>query len=69
MSDLAITWTAIISAAAIGGFSAYLDRRPYLPGKVWYFPFRAVMLICVLAIIFATAHLITLFTGFQLPGR
>jgi hypothetical protein len=37
--------------------------------KVWYIPYQALMLLSVLAIILVAAHLITLYTGYTLPGR
>ncbi len=69
MTDLVITWIGVGAALIIGGFSVYKDRQPYVPGKVWYIPYRALLLLSVLAIILAAAHLITLYTGYTLPGR
>jgi multisubunit Na+/H+ antiporter MnhE subunit len=69
MSDLTITWAAIALAAIIGVLAIFMERRPYVPGKVWYFPYRALWLLCVLIIFLAAAHLITLYTGLSLPGR
>jgi hypothetical protein len=69
MTDLVITWTGVVAAVVLGGFSLYMDRRPCVPGKVWYVPYRVLMLLSVLAIILAAAHLITLYTGYALPGR
>ena len=69
MTDLVITWIGVAAAFALGGFCVYKDRQPYVPGRVWYVPYRALMLLSVLAIILAAAHLITLYTGYALPGR
>ena len=69
MTDLAITWIGVATAFIIGGFSLYKERQPYVPGKVWYIAYRVLMLLSVLAIILAAAHLITLYTGYTLPGR
>jgi hypothetical protein len=69
MSKLVLTWIGIAAAVLIGGVAVYMERRPYVPGKVWYVPYRAVMLVCVLAFILAAAHLITLYTGYTLPDR
>jgi hypothetical protein len=69
MTDLVITWIGVAAAFALGGICVYKDRQPYVPGRVWYVPYRALMLLSVLAIILAAAHLITLYTGYVLPGR
>ena len=67
--DLAVTL-----CAAFGGFAGvvallWLERRPREPGKPLLLPTTPLLFACLLVIILAMAHLVTLVTGVPHIGR
>lgn len=67
--DLPTTATVFALAAAAFGLSVWLDRRPYVPGRVWQFPARLVMALSLLVMLVLGAHLVSLVTGKPFQGR
>lgn len=47
----------------------WLDNRPYVPGRVWRIPWRAIGFLAVVAAFVLAAHLISLVTGTPFRGR
>ena len=46
-----------------------MDKRPYVPGRVWAVPYKMILFIGVLAVVILAAHLLSLLTGAPLRGR
>lgn len=67
--DLTATLVALAVAVVLCGVAIVLDRRPYVPGRIWRFPSRLVMAVSLLAILALAAHLVSLLTGRPFSGR
>ncbi len=67
--NLTVTLITLGAAAALGAFSNYMYRKPYVPGTPHYVPYLALQFLAAIVVIVMLAHLVTLFTGFQIPGR
>ena len=63
------TLILLFAAAAVFGASVYGDGRPYVPGRLWKVPFKALMFVSVLVAVVMLAHVVTLVTGTPLRSR
>jgi len=55
---------AVIAAAAL-----WLDNRPYVPGRAWRVPWRAIGFVAIVIAFVLGAHLISLLNGTPFLGR
>lgn len=67
--DLAITLFVAIAALAGIGFLVRLERRPRELGQSRLIPTTPLLFICLIVLVIAFAHLITLATGTPHTGR
>ena len=63
------TLVVLFAAAVVFGVSVLGERRPYVPGRLWKIPYRALMFISVLVVVLMLAHVVTLVTGTPLKSR
>lgn len=63
------TIIGIVAAAVIAALALWRDNRPYVPGRVWRVPYRAIGFIGIVVAFVLAAHLITLATGTPFVGR
>ncbi|MEZ5824643.1 MAG: hypothetical protein R3C97_07850 [Geminicoccaceae bacterium] len=63
------TLLLLAGALALGGFCLWFERRPKELGEVRMFPSTILLILSVVAVIVALAHLVTLLTGIPLRGR
>jgi hypothetical protein len=66
---LTATIVGIVAAALLAAFALWRDNRPYVPGKVWRVPWRAIGFVAIVAAMVLAAHLISLLTGTPFQGR
>lgn len=66
---LAGTLALLAGAVAVSGFAIAMDRRPYVPGRIWAVPYKMILFVGVFAAIVLAAHLVTVLTGVPLRGR
>ena len=66
---LAGTLALLATAFAICGFAVVMDRRPYVPGRIWTVPYKMILFLGVFAAVVLAAHLVTVLTGVPLRGR
>lgn len=69
--DFGLTATLVLLAAAVtvSAIAIVMDRRPYVPGRLWAVPYKMVLFIGVLAVVVLAAHLVSILTGAPLRGR
>lgn len=63
------TIIGIVASAVIAALALWRDNRPYVPGRVWRVPYRAIGFIGIVVAFVLAAHLITLMTGVPFTGR
>ena len=67
--DLLVTATALIAALTGVAVLLWLERRPREPGKSLLVPTTPLLFLCLLAIVLALAHMVTIVTGVPHKGR
>ncbi|MEM8686486.1 MAG: hypothetical protein AAGF81_04100 [Pseudomonadota bacterium] len=67
--ELAITIFAALAGFGGAGWALWAEKRPIDPLKPRLVPTTPVLFICLVIVIFAAAHLITLITGQPHVGR
>lgn len=68
-ADLALTVTAIAAALAAAGALLWLERRPRDLGKPLLLPTTPLLFVCLLIVVVALAHLLSIVTGTPHTGR
>ena len=63
------TLIVLFAAAAVFGGALYGEGRPYVPGRLWKLPYKALMFVSVLVVVLMLAHVVTLVTGTPLRSR
>jgi hypothetical protein len=63
------TLVVLFAAAVVFGVSVHGERRPYIPGRLWKMPYKALMFVSVLVAVLMLAHVVTLVTGTPLRSR
>ncbi|MEZ5846010.1 MAG: hypothetical protein R3C70_04590 [Geminicoccaceae bacterium] len=68
---MGLTTTVLLLLAGLvsGGFCLWYERRPKEIGEVRMFPSTIMLILSVVLVIVALAHLVTLVTGVPLRGR
>ncbi len=67
--ELAITIAIALSAFGGAGWALWAEKRPIDPLRPRLVPTTPVLFICLVIVIFAAAHMITLITGTPHVGR
>jgi len=67
--ELTITLGALVVAVAGTGYLVWLERKPRVPGHPRLIPSTPLMFLCLLVMIVAIAHLLTIVTGTPHTGR
>ena len=68
-ADLALTVAAIVTALASAGALLWLERRPRELGKPLLVPTTPLLFLCLLIVVVALAHLVSIVTGTPHTGR
>ncbi|MCB9944380.1 MAG: hypothetical protein H6851_12270 [Geminicoccaceae bacterium] len=63
------TLILLLAGLGLGGYCLWYERRPRELGDVGMFPSTILLMVSVLGVVLALAHLVTLVTGVQLRGR
>jgi hypothetical protein len=66
--ELGLTLGAIAAAIAVGAWMIRLERRPHDITRVRLVPTTPVLFLCVLVLVLALAHLVTLATDAPFTG-
>ncbi len=67
--EMAITVLAALGGFAGAGWALWAEKRPIDPTKPRLIPTTPVLFLCLVVVIFAAAHMITLITGQPHVGR
>ena len=67
--EMAITILAALAAFGGAGWALWAEKRPIDPLNPRLIPTTPVLFICLVIVIFAAAHMITLITGRPHVGR
>jgi len=67
--DFAITIAMIAAAMGLVVYLIWLEKRPVELGRPRLVPLTPVLFLCILILIMALAHLVTLLTGSPHMGR
>lgn len=67
--DLILTLATLVAFTALAGWMILLEKRPPIPGSVRLVPTTPVLFFCMLAIVVALAHLVSIITGTPHLGR
>ena len=67
--EMAITILAALAAFGGVGWALWAEKQPIDPSNTRLIPTTPVLFICLVIVIFAAAHMITLITGTPHVGR
>ena len=67
--DFTLTMATLIAFTALAGWMIVLEKRPPAPDTVRLVPTTPVLFLCMLAIVLALAHLVSIVTGSPHVGR
>jgi hypothetical protein len=67
--NLTATLVLLTLTVAIFGYSNYRARQPAQPLKVRMINYNLVMIFSVIVTLLLLSHVVTLTTGFSIPGR
>ncbi len=67
--DFVVTIFGLVAAFAGVVFLIWIERRPREPGKPLLLPTTPLLFLCLLVMVIAMAHMVTLLTGVPHRGR
>jgi hypothetical protein len=68
-TDFVVTVIGLVAALAGVVTLLWLERRPREPGKPLLLPTTPLLFLCLLVVVIAMAHMVTLITGVPHRGR